>query len=210
MGCLAFESRPPFKPVRWTQEPILSGSQHDEWGQRKPLVVFPCGALLEDDWWTISLGVNDLKCAWLKIPHEDVEKLLENAPEKPGVALLASPTVKPVFEHIPYTEEIRGLGTNMFDIPDVQNKLHEKNQEKDSRRPQAENAPVLAESSAVEGDRIYKPHLAPGAALQRLPEEPLEQFEQRVEATLPPVAEAPPAVEPKPRKKYRKRRKKKH
>lgn len=47
MGAMTFEAKPPFKPVAWTQKPILTGSQNDHWQQRKPLVVFPCGAVYE-------------------------------------------------------------------------------------------------------------------------------------------------------------------
>lgn len=71
-GCLAFDAQPPFTPRLITKEPILVGSQNDFWTQSKPLVVFPCGALHKDGQWTVSLGVNDLKAAWLKLSHESL------------------------------------------------------------------------------------------------------------------------------------------
>ena len=74
MGAYAFEARPPFSVTRITQEPLLIGSQHDYWVDKKPLVVFPCGSLLRDNSWLVTLGVNDLKCGWIDIPHKDLLK----------------------------------------------------------------------------------------------------------------------------------------
>jgi predicted GH43/DUF377 family glycosyl hydrolase len=71
-GAIAFETVPPYKPKMITTEPLLQGSQNDVWAQRKPLVVFPCGALMLKDNWLISMGVNDLKSAWLELPHESL------------------------------------------------------------------------------------------------------------------------------------------
>lgn len=73
-GAMAFEAKPPFRPTMITPEPILRGSQNDVWSQRKPLVVFPCGALYRNGTWLITCGVNDMKAAWVEIPHEDVLK----------------------------------------------------------------------------------------------------------------------------------------
>lgn len=75
MGAYAFASEPPFSITRATSLPLLSGSRRDPWNEGKPLVVFPCGALLRDGEWLVTLGVNDLACAWIKIPHEDLEQL---------------------------------------------------------------------------------------------------------------------------------------
>lgn len=102
MGAIAFEASPPFRPVFWTQEPILTGSQNDPWGQKKPLVVFPCGAVMENDKWLISLGVNDLKCAWLEIPHADLLQLLKPIPVVPGLSLLSEVTPTPDYPEIPF------------------------------------------------------------------------------------------------------------
>lgn len=73
-GCMSFEAKPPFRPLAITPEPILRGSQNDPWAQRKPLVAFPCGAMFRDGKWLVTLGVNDLKAAWVEIPHEDLLK----------------------------------------------------------------------------------------------------------------------------------------
>jgi len=75
MGALAFEAKPPFKILRYTPLPLLTGSKHNRWHEGLPLVVFPCGAILEEGIWTVSMGVNDCCSAWIKIPHSDVESL---------------------------------------------------------------------------------------------------------------------------------------
>jgi len=72
MGAYAFDAKPPFAITRITKEPLLIGSQNDYWVEKKPLVVFPCGALLRGQEWLITLGVNDLKCGYIKIPHRDL------------------------------------------------------------------------------------------------------------------------------------------
>jgi hypothetical protein len=74
MGCYAFEAKLPFHITRITEEPLLIGSQNDYWVDKKPLVVFPCGSLLRGQEWLVTLGVNDLKCGWIKIPHKDLTK----------------------------------------------------------------------------------------------------------------------------------------
>jgi predicted GH43/DUF377 family glycosyl hydrolase len=107
MGALAFEATPPFKPVLWTQEPLLIGSQNDFWHQQKPLVVFPCGAVMENGKWLVTFGVNDLKSAWIEIPHEDLQKMLDPIPAVPGISLLSDQTVRPVYEPIP-SEDLSG------------------------------------------------------------------------------------------------------
>ncbi len=76
-GCLAFDAKPPFTPRLLTYEPLLTGSQNDTWSQRKPLVVFPCGAIYRDQKWLVTLGVNDLKSAWIEIPHKDLLKRMQ-------------------------------------------------------------------------------------------------------------------------------------
>jgi predicted GH43/DUF377 family glycosyl hydrolase len=84
MGAYAFEAQPPFRVTRVTPEPILVGSIDDPWWEGKPLVVFPCAALLSHglnpDYfiWTVSLGVNDLASARIEIPHFRLLQLLSS------------------------------------------------------------------------------------------------------------------------------------
>lgn len=70
MGAYCFEAKPPFKITRSSLLPILSGSRNDPWVQGLPLVVFPCGAILRNGEWLVTLGVNDCESAWIRIPHE--------------------------------------------------------------------------------------------------------------------------------------------
>jgi predicted GH43/DUF377 family glycosyl hydrolase len=72
MGAIGFKPEPPFTPVRYTVKPLLIGSRNDTWAPNKPLVVFPCGAVLRGDKWLISYGINDLTCGWVEIPHFDL------------------------------------------------------------------------------------------------------------------------------------------
>lgn len=87
MGAYAFEARPPFRITRMTSLPLLSGSKRDPWHPPQPLVVFPCGAILQDDTWLVSMGINDLLSAWIEIPHVDllhctrrVERIVQDEP----------------------------------------------------------------------------------------------------------------------------------
>jgi predicted GH43/DUF377 family glycosyl hydrolase len=72
MGAYAFECNPPFRITRFVRKPLLNGSIHDPWSKGKPLVVFPCGAIFRHGEWFVTLGVNDLVCGWIKIPHDDL------------------------------------------------------------------------------------------------------------------------------------------
>lgn len=103
-GALSFEAKPPFRPIEWTQEPLLIGSQNSEWRQRKPLVVFPCGAVHEHNKWFVTYGINDLKSGWVEIRHDHLLQLLNPIPVLPGVSLLSTPTVKPELQPIPFVE----------------------------------------------------------------------------------------------------------
>jgi len=77
MGAYAFEAKPPFRITRCTTKPILSGSQQDPWVEGLPLVVFPCGAVLQNDKWLVSMGVNDYCAAVIEIPHKELTSLLK-------------------------------------------------------------------------------------------------------------------------------------
>lgn len=72
MGAYAFASTPPFAPRLYTRLPLLTGSEADHREPSAPHCVFPCGALLDGDTWFVTLGVNDIACAWMKIPHSQL------------------------------------------------------------------------------------------------------------------------------------------
>jgi predicted GH43/DUF377 family glycosyl hydrolase len=67
MGYYKFRAEPPFDIIEVMEEPILWGN--NILPRREPLVpycVFPCGFILKDDTFIISLGVNDEDCAILE------------------------------------------------------------------------------------------------------------------------------------------------
>ncbi len=72
MGAYAFNPKPPFDIDLVTIAPLLSGSYDDPHSDTKPIVVFPCGAIIRDKKWLITFGVNDLKCGFMEIPHNDL------------------------------------------------------------------------------------------------------------------------------------------
>jgi len=73
MGYYKFKAEPPFEIVEITEQPILWGNKIRP--RKKPSVVpfcvFPCGAILKDDTFHVSVGINDEECAILeyKIPN---------------------------------------------------------------------------------------------------------------------------------------------
>lgn len=69
MGHYKFEPHPPFRVVEISEEPILWGNEQDEriLPDISPLVIFPCGAILENDKFEISFGLNDEKTGIIKI-----------------------------------------------------------------------------------------------------------------------------------------------
>lgn len=96
MGAVAFEAKPPFKPIYYTPEPLLAGSQKDYWTDRKPLVVFPGGSVYHDGMWTIVYGINDLRCGYVKMPHSDLIKLCKPVPDTfMGLSTIHHPTTGP-------------------------------------------------------------------------------------------------------------------
>ncbi len=95
MGAYAFEAKPPFTITRMTTKPLLVGSLNDPWALGKPLVVFPCAAILNKEWWTVSLGVNDMVSAHFMIPHHLLSKKLDrNVTELPDAVPARDPLEK--------------------------------------------------------------------------------------------------------------------
>ena len=76
MGALRMEPHPPFRVNGISRAPILSGSERDPRQVNHPPCVFPCGAIHQPQThdWLVTLGVNDCRCAWMRIPHRDLER----------------------------------------------------------------------------------------------------------------------------------------
>lgn len=79
MGALAFRKESGSGNQQWivtryTPVPLLSGSPDDPLLPWSPHVVFPSGAIWENDRkrWFVALGVNDSSAAWIRIPHADL------------------------------------------------------------------------------------------------------------------------------------------
>lgn len=113
MGALAFEAKPPFKPVYVTPKPLLVGSQQDVWRDRKPLVVFPCGSVIENDIWLVTYGINDLKSGYIKIPHADLVSKSQKIAKKFAPSLMLnlpkaeqSKTVAPVLSRAEQKKQV--------------------------------------------------------------------------------------------------------
>jgi predicted GH43/DUF377 family glycosyl hydrolase len=78
-GAYAFESKPPFKPIAYTKEPLIKGEFMDM-GIARPcnvvFVVFPCGAVLNNGEWTVSFGYNDYENRIFKIKDKELWSLM--------------------------------------------------------------------------------------------------------------------------------------
>lgn len=78
----SFDANFPFRPCAVPHQPLslnnpLSLSPREE--RLNPAiedVIYPCGAILEDQYWIISYGINDQNCAIMQIPENEVLKTL--------------------------------------------------------------------------------------------------------------------------------------
>jgi len=69
MGRYTFNPEPPYNITELDTVPILWGNETDDriFKDINPLVVFPCGAILQDDKFLVSFGFNDEKTGIIKI-----------------------------------------------------------------------------------------------------------------------------------------------
>jgi hypothetical protein len=74
IGALLMESKAPFKTIKVSSRPIISGNEiwTPNCSHYKPNVVFPCGALHDDSGFTVALGINDSRSALLKLKEGDL------------------------------------------------------------------------------------------------------------------------------------------
>ena len=79
-GAYLFEAKPPFQIVAATRtdKRLLSGTWNEPTAESVPAVVYPTGAILDGNEWFITMGVNDCRCAWMKIPHERVMERMQS------------------------------------------------------------------------------------------------------------------------------------
>jgi predicted GH43/DUF377 family glycosyl hydrolase len=71
-GAYAFSAESPYTPKMVTMSPLFAASEEDPNIPTLPLAVFPCGAVFKHGEWWVSCGVNDVRCAIVRINHKDL------------------------------------------------------------------------------------------------------------------------------------------
>ncbi|HUD74515.1 MAG TPA: hypothetical protein VMQ76_05535, partial [Terracidiphilus sp.] len=78
-GAYLMDDKPPFAVTKITNRPLMAGSEADGHGVDprylagwKPYVVFPCGAVFDNDTLLVSFGVNDWQCAVARLKLDDL------------------------------------------------------------------------------------------------------------------------------------------
>lgn len=79
-----FEAKPPFRPSRHVELPLLVPDQKDRPGPTVPHAIFPGGAFLEHNRWRISFGYYD---KWSEIAEFDINEIETSLIHVPGGAL---------------------------------------------------------------------------------------------------------------------------
>jgi predicted GH43/DUF377 family glycosyl hydrolase len=74
-GAYCFEAKAPFRITRFTEQPLLVGSEKDQQWDGKLACVFPCGLVVRGDTAYVSAGSNDMECV---IARFDVPEILAN------------------------------------------------------------------------------------------------------------------------------------
>lgn len=77
MGAYTFESKPPFRPLSITKEPIIVGEWVDDNIPRLSnaiFVVFPSGVIRQENGYLVSFGYNDYRCRYVEITDAELER----------------------------------------------------------------------------------------------------------------------------------------
>ena len=87
-GLYTFEDRPPFRPARFVQQPLLVPRPADKPLESVPHVVYPSGAICRHNQWVLSIGNYDHWCELVSLDWNYVELALRPAPGGPydGIA----------------------------------------------------------------------------------------------------------------------------
>lgn len=87
VGCIVFESVPPFAVLRQTTVPLL-WPDNPAPGEDvvKRYVCWPGGAVPHAGAWHLAIGVDDCHCKIVRIPFDVVEAGLNDVPENPATA----------------------------------------------------------------------------------------------------------------------------
>lgn len=75
MGWYKFNCKPPFNIIDISEMPVLCGNEKDKriLVNQSPLVVFPCGAIIDKNNFVVSFGINDERSGYIKIPIKDIK-----------------------------------------------------------------------------------------------------------------------------------------
>jgi predicted GH43/DUF377 family glycosyl hydrolase len=76
LGVLTFDARPPFRPRRMLSEPLLWANRETQPRDQYCPVIFPCGAILENDTWKISCGVHDRHTEIYEFSHRHIDRAM--------------------------------------------------------------------------------------------------------------------------------------
>lgn len=78
-GAYAFDTKPPYTIRRFSRIPFLAGTKAHPVSLWHHLVVFPTGAIFDPETreWLMTMGVNDCRNAWIRIPHSELERTLQ-------------------------------------------------------------------------------------------------------------------------------------
>ncbi len=79
LGLYCFEAKPPFRPTRYTPEPLLWPDEATRPSSVRVSVVFPCGAVRRGDNWLVSYGSHDTWVDVAEFSHAGLERQLVKA-----------------------------------------------------------------------------------------------------------------------------------
>lgn len=74
IGVYTFEAKPPFRILRFTPTPIDTADMETKPADQYAAVLFPCGAVLRENDWLVSMGVHD---RWTEIRRYGMDRLAE-------------------------------------------------------------------------------------------------------------------------------------
>ncbi len=72
-GVYTFDSKPPFRVRRIIPKPIMTANQATKPADQYASVVFPCGAVRNDDKWIVSCGIHDRWSELHAFGHDDLD-----------------------------------------------------------------------------------------------------------------------------------------
>lgn len=74
VGALVMESQPPFRILKVSKHPIVSGDELYYPGNKhwKPKCLLPYGAIATPDGWLVSIGANDSACETIEVTERDL------------------------------------------------------------------------------------------------------------------------------------------